>query len=437
MFILSITWLLLLLSTVTIFRVCSRDYTAPVFLISLSFFSSLSVVLINWNNWDIKVHGFGIKAAFCIFLTIVSFSAGSLCGRALFADRSKDNNVSISSDIRKRADAGFPYIFLTLIAVLLSVLFLRSKIGRINILSLSSVETGLRNLYVSGREANFFQSQELEIIVAVSYLCLHRLLIEKYYLEEKVHFLLFIPVLCLLICSLFNTDRNLLIRFFLFGLALLVMSSNWRGINLRNNKKLRKKVVVISLALVVLFYIYGKLKSYTSNFERMIGIYGGSGLYAFNLWAETFEGPYTYGLATFHTLQMTLQALGFPIRVGDISKVGYTTFLSSNGYIFATNIYSALQDYYQDFGFFGIAFFPFLEGIFFRILYIAANKNKYGFWWLFYAAHIYHIVYFPIDEQFFKRFHLGLVYEVFWLFFFYKLSYGRIRIKEKHLHINM
>ena len=84
----------------------------------------------------------------------------------------------------------------------------------------------------------------------------------------------------------------------------------------------------------------------------------------------------------------------------------------------------------MDFGYFGVILFPMILGIFFEYIYILTKRKIYGFSWLFYSMCVYPILYFVIAEQFFGRMHLGRVYEIFWVAFFYFLIY-RVRIRAK------
>ena len=68
---------------------------------------------------------------------------------------------------------------------------------------------------------------------------------------------------------------------------------------------------------------------------------------------------------------------------------------------------------------------PLLTGALFEFLYLKNKRDKFGFWWMFYCSHVYPVVYYPILEQFLKRFHFGLVYEIGWLTVLYFLVYAR------------
>ena len=237
--------------------------------------------------------------------------------------------------------------------------------------------------------------------------------------------MVFVPLGSFLIYALLSTDRNILIRFFLFGLLLFMTTYEWKKSVFARNKKLLIKVGAIVAVFALVFWAFGRMKNYKSNFERSIGIYAGSGLYAYNLWLEDFDEDYTYGKHSFSVVQNTLAAVGIGQESDVPHNSEYIIYESPNGYTFATNIYSTFRPYYQDFGMAGVAIIPGLMGVLFEFLYLLNKKDKFGFWWIFYTSHVYPVVYYPILEQFLKRFHFGLVYEIWWLVFFYFLVYAK------------
>jgi len=98
---------------------------------------------------------------------------------------------------------------------------------------------------------------------------------------------------------------------------------------------------------------------------------------------------------------------------------------SKNGYVFASNIYSGLQPFYQDFGIVGVVIFVFIMGVFFEYLYQKTHEKSYSLNWIIYASFAYPLIFMSIAEQFYARLHLGLVYEIFYLLLIYYLTYGR------------
>ena len=433
------TWIILLIFVAVLYKYGKKDFTSPAFFLALSFFASFTVVMLNIKNWDIEIYGYNWSTTFCILAAIISFAIGSMIV-ASRSDRNNVNKATVHWQIETRS-ANYPYVFFAVLSIIMFLLFLKFKIRNISLSSLLSFTNALRDNYTSEKEYSFLTSQILEALVGVAYISLHRVMLEKFYVRKKVNKNLFIPILLFLFGTLLYTDRNIFLRFMIFGLTAFVMSFNWEGVTTRNNRKLIVRVAAAVLAIAVVFWLYGHLKEYTSDFERMVGIYAGSGIYGFNLWLQDFNNQFTNGELTFSSILNTLSAFGIGQGTSLSQRFEMMVYQSRNDYVFVTNIFSALRIYYQDFGILGIIAVSFPMGMIFEKLYQAAIKRKFGFWWLFYCSHIYHILYFPILEQFLLRFHLGIIYEIFWLCFFYYLVYGtnglwRIRMKENYGRCN-
>ena len=172
----------------------------------------------------------------------------------------------------------------------------------------------------------------------------------------------------------------------------------------------------------------------------IIDRYGGSGLYVFNIWVVDFEEPLLYGQSTFSEFIKVFNSIfghiGLTLPDAQVDRFdAFIEFESSNGYVFSSNIYTALKPYVEDFGFFGVILFPFAIGMLYQKLYMRMRKSKYGYNWVLYCMLIYPIVFFPILEQLIRRFHLGFIYEVVWLTLVYYFVYGKInvRIEEKNM----
>ena len=245
-----------------------------------------------------------------------------------------------------------------------------------------------------------------------------------------------VPLVCYVICTMLSTDRNIFLRFVIYALSLWVFfitETSERSRAATNRDVFRKAVIIVAISTGA-FYLLGKLKSYTSNFERMIGIYGGSGLYNFNLTIDRFgDYSYEYGKVTFSQLIRTLGALGFNVESYAGPSLGNEMIIgkSANGYVYASNIYSAMMPYISDFGTFGLILFPLIMGAFFGLLYSVAKAKKTEYLWGIYSLLIYAVVYFTITEQFFMRLHLGLFYELFWFTVVFSLAFGRRRIADQ------
>lgn len=430
------TWIIIFILLLLSYFYYKRDMTGPLFLLSAAMLLCFSIVCLNYENWDISTHGFYYLTTLTFVVALVSFFIGTLCSRALLSFRRNELSDSRREGIMERTSGNYPYLLFTVLSLFFLIAYCLIKFQGVELSSFSAFRASLRKIYAAEKEYNFFTTQLFEILVAIGYISMHRFILDKFVHKKKTNLLVFVPIISFLIFALLSTDRNILIRFFLFGLLLFMTSYEWKKSVFVRNKKLLIKVCAIVAAFALMFWAFGRMKNYKSNFERSIGIYAGSGLYAYNLWLEEFDEDYTYGKYSFSVVQNTLAAVG----IGKASDVPhnseYITYNSPNGYTFSTNIYSTFRPYYQDFGMAGVAIIPGLMGMLFEFLYLMNKKDKFGFWWFFYTSHVYPVVYYPILDQFLKRFHFGLVYEIWWLVFFYFLVYAkeglwRVKISAK------
>ena len=420
-----ITWLLLMIFTAAAYFYGKRDFASPVFLLCISFWAMFSLILCNYENWDIRTQGYHALTTLLLTVFIGAFFFGSLFVRKLTDLGDEDRQRRAGALIRERSEAPYPYGFFAILSIVLLALYILTSSGVPDLSSFPAFRNSLRAAYAAGKEYHFYTSQIFEMLTAAAYLALHRCMVDRFLRKRRIPLLSLVPILCFLVFVLISTDRNMLVRFFISGLVLFILSYRWDDLLHSGNRRLLRKLVLLILAAAVVFWGFGKLKNYTSDFGRAISIYAGSGIYAFNLWLPRFDRHFTNGVYTFSTIRETLSAFGIGTGSQAPDHLEFIIHLSPNGYVFATNVYSALRTYYQDFGVPGLVIIPFLSGGLFEALYQMGIRDKFGFWWLFYAAHVYPVIYYPIAEQFLLRFHLGLVYEIFWLAFFYLLVYSK------------
>ena len=424
---LTITWIILFAFVVLSYWYYKRDLTGPHFLLCASLFLCFTMVCLNYSNWDIGTHGFSFTTMATFVVALFCFFIGTLSMRALMSYHNAPIKDEINPGIMERTHKNFPYLLFAIMSVILLITYSVVKFTGVNFSSFSAFKSSLRELYEQEKTYNFITTQLFEILVAIAYICLHRIMLMKFVHKEKIskNKLVFVPIVCFLIYALLSTDRNILIRFFIFGLLSFMSTYKWKESVFVRNRKLVIKVGIIGVVFALFFWGFGKMKNYKSGFERAIGIYTGSGIYAYNLWLDDFNGGYTQGKQTFSSVQNTLAAFGIGEKSEVPSNAEFILYESPNGYTFETNIYSSFRPYYQDFGMFGVAIIPLLSGVLFEFLYLKSKRDKFGFWWVFYSSHVYPLIYYPIAEQFLKRFHLGLVYEMWWLVFLYFLVYAK------------
>ena len=407
----------------------TRSFISPFSLLLLAFMMSLTIIACNMENWQVEINH---RAFIYIFLAVASFGAGCLLSNVLsqkwvfFPGR--------NAVITRRVDQGPRHeIFLLMVLpTICTLLFVHLSI-RIGHEGAGNV---FRNIYESSHEnsSNFFLHQMREIVVAAAEVSVIAVLAKKYLVQTKIQIWYLIPFLCFVFCVLFSTDRNIFLRFVVFSICTWIFfasAASTRSVQSTNGRILGKTIIILLVA-VGLFYLLGKVKSYTSNLERMIGIYGGSGLYNFNLCLDQLEtAEHQLGKETFSQFILMLNRFGIDLGVqaSDGTEFGMIVIHAPNGYTYASNIYSAMAPYVIDFGLPGVIIFPFILGLFFERLYIAACKKNAFYARGVYALLIYAVVYFPIAEQFFKRFHLGLIYELGWFSILFFAVFGSRRAR--------
>lgn len=404
----------------------SRSFTSPFSLMMLSFIMALTLIMCNIDNWQVRINPHFIVY---ILLSVAAFAIGCFvadvtAGRIVIGGGGRC--ILPTTRFERR---GFSKVVFVVLPVLCAMLYVALAIR----MALSSGLRGslLRMIYSASaaNTSSFFFHQLREIVVAIAEVSIIIVFKSAYVDHDGMPKLLVIPIICFAFCTVFSTDRNIFLRFIIYSICIWIFfKSSTSQKNIRStNKQILKKTLLILIVAIALFYLLGKIKSYTSNLERMIGIYGGSGLYNFNLSIEKFEGwTHEHGLVTFSQLISTLKVFGINLwdSVNSVAGLGMVEFSSPNGYVYASNIYSAMAPYFMDFGVMGLVIFPFVLGLIFKKLYRSAIKKGSFYNWGIYSLLVYAVVYFTIGEQFFMRFHLGLVYELAWFSIIYFLAFG-------------
>ncbi len=390
-----------------------KDFASPNFLLATSFLLAAITFIWNIDNWEIYIYS---KTILYVVTAMVSFSAAMMFVRAF----SNHKVLVDNSELLIKKLEGREFFMLAFISVVCTAIYIRGKFhGLGSLLDMSQLLSTVYAEATSTHEGNVLLTQMKEIPTAIAYVAAFFIFFANdKHVRMKKNWLA-LAILSFIILAVLTTDRNILLRYIIYVVCLWILFYNNRigTAKRKKNKVIIKRVLLILMIVSVIFYGLGKAKRYSSNFERMVSIYAGSGLYNFNLTINN-EAPLRYGARTFNSLTKTVNAL-----MGNRSnEVGHGTFIgyrSSNGYIYTSNIYSALKPYKDDFGYFGVILFPFIWGGFFELLFHMTKRRTYGFTWIFYAMSVYSILYFSVQEQFFGRLHLGRVYEIFWVVFFY------------------
>ena len=417
-----------------------RDLLSPWFLLCLMLFATFAIVLFNYANWEVK-----INHLFVIYVctAIVSFGLGGALVKS-FSSTSTLSAIQSNSTVRLYVDDAklnkrYPAYTLLAVSFGLAIIYIYKLLSDVS--GAGSLGEKLRQIYnnivYNNYSPGFIFNQMREVITAIAYVNTYRLMIKLFSRKDRT-------IVLFIVTALVTSDRNIFLRYAFYFICLYVLffRQNCKGKDV--NLKIIKKVLVLGIVALIIFFLLGKMKQYSSNLTRMISIYGGSGLYNYNLWLSENEEALRYGAATFNTFLNSFKTIlgyvGINLDYQTLSRFDkFIEFQSGNGYIYSSNIYSALKPFTEDFGYFGVILFPFIIGAIYQWLYMFAQKSKYGFAWVLYSMLIYPVLFFPIAEQLFGRFSLGFVYELFWLAVIYYFAISKKRavvIKRKIPNMN-
>lgn len=403
-----------------------KNFIAPFSLFISSFLFAIGLIALNADNWDVNIND---RFIIYVFTAILFFGLGCLLMELLFGE--KKEFLYDRALLQKKAiflTEYYPALAVAIISIICSIGFVAFMIKSVEFTT--NVPVLLHRIYVSftsGGSTSIFSTQLKEIVVGVVKISVFEIMLERFFTHRnKIKFLHIVPIISFILCTIFSTDRNIFLRFILYIMCLWILFSldtehvvidavNW---------KILKVICIFTMITACAFFGLGQIKNYQGSIDRMLSIYGGSGIYNFNLYLESFHGQeLQYGKETFSETIKTLNALITGTNERKMPFDDAITFTSSTGYYYTSNIYSALWPYINDFGYAGVIIYPLLLGIIFELLFIQTKKHKYGFWWILYSMSMYSLVYTTILEQFFKRWHLGMIYEIGWIVLLYYAIY--------------
>ena len=420
-----------------------KNFIAPFFVLLSSFFMSAFIIVLNVDNWSVNIND---SFVIYIFTAMLSFGLGCKLVERFYANHNYDlNRYNELEETEQKLQAVFEnypvnvMLFFSLACTLLYVYFMITLYGG----SADNVVSLLSNIYRADKDmpsaTTRVMHQMLKIIIAMAQINLFAIFASKYVCKQmKVNKGLFIPLLCFLVCTTLSTDRNIFLRFVLYAFCLWILfytsisNSEDKSIDLIN-WVIFKRAFVCIIIVAILFFGLGKVKNYQSDISKALSIYGGSGLYNFNLYLEKFDGnKMKYGEETFSVFLDTISRVLFIKNERWVNQnKEFIIYTSKNGYVYMSNVYSAFRPYIEDFGFFGVLLYPFILGMFYERLFIQTRKSKYGLSWVLYSLLLYPLVFITVAEQFFKRFHMGMVYEIGWVLLLYFLLFTKNSLFSK------
>lgn len=441
-------WLLLVLLIILLFSeyaLFEHDVLSPTLITTFMFFMSSFMLVFYMNRWGMVWND---KTTAVIFVGIIAMFVGELAGRKSRVSRRNISHTKLMigpiaiggnerfDDDAIKIDTSW-LIICNIIGVVALFVYYRETIA------LASRYSGVESLVIAqineikgqGYSVSSLAQQLLTVsnsmALLFSYVFIYNLGKKKRF---PLKFLYVTPVVLYFVTTLLTSSRAMFLHFMvtIFVMWLLVRQRK-NGFSNRGNIKLFSKVLLLASVVIVAFYYAGTLTGKSMHYDSLsdnLANYFCSSIYAFNSFltdSSKFTRTDFFGIHTFSGIYSTLRSFGCNIP-SSIIALEYIPC----GYV-VTNIYTAFRRYFQDFGWFGMAFVLFCISFFYskRIKYNRLESYS-GIRTIVTAMVFYPLVFMSIEERFFMNVvSISTVYTIIYLvFFYYFLVYPSTRLKE-------
>ena len=239
-----------------------------------------------------------------------------------------------------------------------------------------------------------------------------------------------IKCICILTSLLIGSRMQLFI-YIVYSFVILIILYGMKHSYKTILFKYWKKVLLIGLSCVILFYCLLPLtgRESKSNPIDYITFYFGAPIPTLNKYLETSQNkPNFFGEETFRGAQNIMFKLGLSDYIQPITTK-WISFNVSEDNIMHSNIYTSGKRYYHDFGYLGIILIQFINGFIFAYFYIIMRNKKTSLSIIFYAMCSYMIIDQVRDEYLFSTFvHINTLFKFIILFFL--LYFSKHNLKE-------
>lgn len=424
------------------FSIFNRDVLSPSFWTCIMFAISIFVNILNADRWGTS---YSMKAYFIIVLGLFSIALGEITADLVHHSTThSDNGFTRESSIASSYDISgvtiLIFTFISLICLWVDIRIMKHIAGTSNITDIVMSLKAVRGSLSSG-EASKGVAGRIAFAVnkGISYTFIIIIMHNKILCRTKAHISMVIPIIAFCIELLLSTGRVGFIRIITYTFFLFILF--YIRVNGTRLKQLLR-IFGIGLLALVLFYsiftIVGRTmgKGIYNTATDVIQYYTGSSIYLFNQYIEAGAQPTSKFLGE-HTLYGIYNMLCYIIpSIQHVSDPSLEMSYIPNWY---SNLYTAFRRYYQDFGYTGMFFVPYIIGIVYGWLKNKAELSQYSEWkCVLYAYAIYPIIEIAIEERFLCNilsfstfFELVVIYIVFFIatrfeFVFGTRSYTRL-----------
>ncbi len=417
------------------YYVLDRDIMTPSFLLLGGYLVSFLSTLYNYRDWGIEI---GFKVFSIFFIGMISFFFGEILVQKIHI------NIRYS-----KFDDCIPYIrierwkYILSVIVGIIILFLTYRevvrIASLNFVSWGNLaynyKTNVANSDLEGASLSTLVQQANKITKGFAYVYLFVFINNMFSgVKTKRNLLnLILPVIFALQCLL-KGGRFPVIALFIAAFFLYYFFwKKTRGWNRSIEIKTILKIAGIIVLIVAAFWFSREIVGRLTKDNDMLGYvtrYFGGPAALMELYLEDISTIHDEAREVFAGLLTSFNKLG----ITSVSVRSYHEFRGVNGSNIG-NAYSAMRNYFHDYGYLGVAVMNFLLAIIFGNAYYRIRLlNKYNSQLIFnvmlYSSFAYTILFQFFTDYFFARLSVGLLIEILilWLCYFFIF---RIRVRFK------
>jgi len=320
---------------------------------------------------------FGVSLTWTTFLVIVlgvaAFSLGS--GLAFFVNRKSSDVADYRLLCREYRPNGLITFSCIIFSAVTTILFIRNVIAVSGSFStLSNVTYAYRTKGYDGTQLQpFYVNQMVKVFKAIAYVYLFFFINNVVYTKKfRKNVLFLVPVILLIVMSIFGASRTELITLFVVAFTLLFLTyGRIHGFQDGASRKLIKWLVACVVAFLLVFsgmrYAVGRLNE--TDPMTYISTYTGGSIELLDLYVRD-EGvdsvASSFGEESFYALENDLGIAG---------GSAHEEFRYSATGILAGNVYTCFKKYLHDFGLPGMLIIEYLTGLVFSWWYLATKRR--------------------------------------------------------------
>ena len=431
--------LLLIIITLMImaisYNLMNKDIMSPSFLLLSGYLISFISTLYNLRDWDVSI---SIYTCVIFLIGMISFVVGELFIKRMALGR---QNQKFLGQVEMIEIAGWKYAFAIGICVFALYLTYREvvRIANLNFVSWGNLaynyKTNVVNGELEGASLSTVVQQINKFTKGFAYVFLFVFINNLFVNREKrgvvKNFINLIPSILFSFQCLIKGGRFQIIALIIGALFLYYFYwRKTRGWNKVIPFKYIIKIILFAVVVIAVFWLSREFVGRMSKDTDLMGYvtrYLGGGVALFELYLQDATMLHDNAIEVFSGIVGSLNKVGFDI----VSRASHE-FRSSSGIIIG-NAYSALRNYYHDYGIIGVVGLNFVLSVIFSKAYyqfkLISKLTPYKtFKVVLYSAFVYTIFFQFFTDYFFTKISVGLIIEVFimWLCFWFTV---RLKIR--------